>query len=199
MDPGTLSNLLRVLHIVTAMLMAWPYYALAAVNQRAALGPPLGDRTDRYMENILKNRTTACFIFQITILLGGFALIASRVNDGVNDLNWWLSNKAIIAKIVILLLMVASLSWVRWVMQPQIDELFGDYGELSDEKKQRIMALRTRRKRMSSFCMFMAFTAAMLGTQVAFKFPYWITGALVAAIALWAWRSYKSTTKFGWI
>ena len=74
-----LISVLRVAHIVTAMTMAWPYYALAAVNQRIALGPPLGDRTDRYMENILKNRTVACFVFQGTILVGGFLLMWARV------------------------------------------------------------------------------------------------------------------------
>ncbi len=48
---------LRLLHILNAILMAWPYYALVAVNQRARLGPPLGDRADTYMENVIKNRT----------------------------------------------------------------------------------------------------------------------------------------------
>lgn len=33
--------------------MAWPFYALVSVNQRARLGPPLGDRVDAYVENII--------------------------------------------------------------------------------------------------------------------------------------------------
>ena len=48
---------LRVVHILTAILMAWPFYALVAVNQRARLGPPLGDRVDTFLENTVKNRT----------------------------------------------------------------------------------------------------------------------------------------------
>ena len=75
-------DLLRVLHIAAAMLMAWPYYGLAAVNQRVRLGPPLGDRTDRYMENILKNRTTACLLFQFPILAGRLPLPGPRVPPG---------------------------------------------------------------------------------------------------------------------
>jgi len=199
MEQSTTTDLLLVLHIVAAMLMAWPYYALAAVNQRVKLGPPLGDRTDRYMENILKNRATACFVFQFTILAGGFAIIWSRVHDGVHDGNWYLSNKVVIAKIVILLLMAASLSVVRFIVQPEIDELFGDYGEIDEDSKKRIMSLRVLRKRMSSVCMFMAFTAAMLGMQTYIRFPNWVTAVLLALIAVWTWRSYKSTATYGWV
>ncbi len=193
------TDFLLVLHIIAAMLMAWPYYALAAVNQRVTLGPPLGDRTDRFLENILKNRTTACYVFQLTILAGGFALIWSRVHDGNHDGNWYMTNKVIVAKIVILLLMAASLSVVRFIIQPEIDRLFGDYGEISDEEKKRIMSLRVLRKRMSTGCMFLAFVAAMLGLQTYYRYPYWVTGVILAAIALWTWRSYKSTTTFGWV
>jgi len=199
MEQGTLTDLFRALHIVAALLMAWPYYALAAVNQRVRLGPPLGDRTDRYMENILKSRTTGCFVFQFTLLAGGFALIAARVHDGLHDGNWFLTNKVIIAKIVILLLMTASLSWVRFVMQPEIDRRFGDYGELTEEDKNRIMLLRVRRKRMSAGCMFLAFSAALLGLQTYVRFPYWLTAVLAALVAVWAWRSYRSTTPYGWV
>lgn len=198
MEPSASTDILRVLHIAAAMLMAWPYYALAAVNQRVKLGPPLGDRTDRYMENILKNRTTACFVFQATILLGGFALIFSRASDGLYSVDWYLTNKVIIAKIVILLLMAGSLSWVRFVIQPEIDRLFGDYGEISEENKKLLMSLRVLRKKMSTGCMFLAFTAAMLGLQSYLRFPYWVTIVLLALIAVWTYRSYSSTTEYGW-
>lgn len=192
-------DLLRVLHIAAAMLMAWPYYGLAAVNQRVKLGPPLGDRTDRYMENILKNRTTACFVFQFTILAGGLALIWSRVHAGEHDYGYYFSNWVILAKIAILLAMAGSLSVVRFKVQPQIDRLFGDYGDIGEADKTRIMSLRVLRKKMSAVCMFMAFTAAMLGSQSYLRFPAWVTALLVALIALWSLRSYKSTTDYGWV
>ncbi len=35
----TLLAVLLVLHVLTAILMAWPIYALVAVNQRVRLGP----------------------------------------------------------------------------------------------------------------------------------------------------------------
>jgi len=194
----TTTGILHAVHIVAAMLMAWPYYALAAVNQRVRLGPPLGDRTDRYMENILKNRTTACFVFQLTILAGGFALIWSRVHAGEHDAGYYLANWAIIAKIIILLAMAASLSVVRFVMQPQIDRLFGDYSEISDEDKARIASLRVRRKKMSSGCMFLGFAAAALGVQFVFGLPVWALVLMLVLLAVWTWRSYMSTSEYGW-
>lgn len=193
------TGFLHVLHIVAAMLMAWPYYALAAVNQRVGLGPPLGDRTDRYLENILKNRTTACFVFQFTILIGGFLMMWARVRADEFTANDFASNWVIIAKVAILLLMMAMLAWVRFVVQPEIDRLFGEYSDLGDEAKARIGALRLRRKRMSAGCMLAAFTAAMLGVQTYARFPAWLTVLLLALIAIWAFRSYRSETAFGWV
>ncbi|MHB1003671.1 MAG: hypothetical protein ACYC1B_07580 [Thermoleophilia bacterium] len=193
------TSFLHVLHIVAAMTMAWPYYALAAVNQRVKLGPPLGDRTDRYMENILKNRTNACFVFQFTILIGGFLLMWSRVRAGHFAADDFTSNWIISAKILILLMMMAMLTWVRFVVQPEVDRLFGDFTDISDEAKARIGALRLRRKQMSTGCMFAGFAAAMLGVQTYDRFPAWLTVVLLAVLALWAYRSYKSETTFGWV
>lgn len=191
-------KVLLVIHIVAAMTMAWPYYALAAVNQRVALGPPLGDRTDRYMENILKNRTIACFVFQGTILIGGFLLIWAQVSEGTPS-SYYFEDWAIIAKIVILFVMAGMLSWVYFVVQPVIDRLFGDYGELDEDVKKQIMALRARRKKMASACMYLAFAAAVLGVEAKVGFPAWLTVVLLAAIALWVWRAYSSKTVFGWV
>jgi hypothetical protein len=53
--------------------MAWPFYALVAVNQRARLGSPLGDRADTYVENIIKNRVIPCFVFQVSVGVSGLA------------------------------------------------------------------------------------------------------------------------------
>lgn len=194
-----LISILLVIHIVTAMVMAWPYYALAAVNQRVALGPPLGDRTDRYMENILKNRTTACFVFQATVLVSGLLLIWARVSDGQATAGDYFGDWAIVAKIIILVVMVVMLMWVFLKIQPEVDALFGDYGELDEEAKKKIGALRLRRKKMATGCMFFSFAAAILGVESVAGFPAWLTAALLVATAAWVWRSYSSKTDFGWI
>ncbi|MBI4546324.1 MAG: hypothetical protein HY703_14140 [Gemmatimonadetes bacterium] len=190
-----LLQLLRVLHVVTAILMAWPFYALVTVNQRARLGPPLGDRTDVYMENIVRNRTVPCFVFQATALVTGLALVVLR---GLS-LSTLLTNPLLAAKFTLLLLIAGLLTYVHVGLQPRIDALFAAAATpVSQESAGRIAVLRLRRKRIASACMFVVLILAMLGVQVWAPLPAWLTLALVVAIAVFTWRSYKSVTPYGW-
>lgn len=116
----SLISALRVIHLVNAILMAWPLYALVTVNQRARLGPPLGDRVDLYT------------------------------------------------------------------------------GPLPPDVASQVAALRRRRKRLATVCMFVVLTVAMLGLQVWGRFPVWLTLVWILAIAVFTWRSYKSVTPYGW-
>jgi len=189
-------SVVRVVHILTAILMAWPLYALVAVNQRVRLGPPLGDRTDTYIENLIKNRTIPCFVFQGTALLSGLALIALQ-GQGLGDL---LVNPVLGLKFVLLLLIIGLLSFVHFTLQPQIDGLFDRASNpIEGEPAARIGLLRTRRKKIASVCMFVVLTIAMLGMQVYSTFPVWLTVILLALIALFTWRTYETQTPYGWI
>ena len=191
-----LISFLRVVHIITAILMAWPFYALVAVNQRIKLGPPLGDRVDTYVENIIKNRTIPCFVFQGTVLISGLVLMYLR---GQN-LSLLVTNLAIGLKFILLLLMAGLLTYVHISLQPRIDTLFAEAGTpIETDRASLIGALRGRRKRMASICMFAAFTSAMLGMQVWMPFPLWLTALLVIAIGLFTWRAYSSETPYGWV
>lgn len=191
-----LAGIVKVIHIVTAVLMAWPFYALVAVNNRARLGPPLGDRADTYMENIIKNRTIPCFIFQATALVTGLALIFLR---GL-ELGTLMTNPALGLKFLLLVLIAAVLSYVHFSLQPAIDRLFaaaaGD--PVPKETAAQIQSLRLRRKRLASVCLFAVLTMAMLGVQVWAAFPVWLTLALLGAIAAFTWRAYSSLTPYGW-
>jgi len=192
---GALLSILKVIHIVNAILMAWPFYALVIVNQRVRLGPPLGDRADTYLENIIKNRTIPCFVFQATALVSGLALMFLR-GQGLGTL---LTNPALGLKFLLLVFIAALLSYVHLRVQPQIDALFAQAGNpLPTDFAPRIGALRLRRKRMASTCLFVVLTSAMLGVQVWAPFPLWLTAALIAAIAVFTWRAYKSVTPYGW-
>ncbi len=191
-----LISFLRVVHIITAILMAWPFYALVAVNQRVRLGPPLGDRTDTYMENIVKNRTIPCFVFQGTVLISGLALILLR---GQN-LGTLVTNPALGLKFVLLLLIAGLLSYVHVSLQPRIDALFAEAGyPIAPDHAAEIGPLRARRKRLASLCMFAVLTSAMLGIQVWQPFPVWLSALLVIAIGLFTWRAYQSETRYGWV
>ena len=187
---------LRVVHIITAILMAWPFFALVSVNQRARLGPPLGDRADVYMENIIKNRTIPCLVFQATVLISGLALIVLRGQS----LGLLITNPILGLKFLLLVLIAGMLSYVHVNMQPRIDALFTNaeppiLGDLASE----IGSLRARRKRFASVCLFAVLTSAMLGMQVWMPFPLWLTVVLVIAIGLFTWRAYSSEIPYGWV
>ena len=192
----TVISILKVIHIVTAILMAWPLYALVAVNQRARLGPPLGDRADTYMENIIKNRTIPCFVFQGTVLVTGLALVLLR-GLGLDAL---VTNPILGLKFLLLLVIAGLLAYVHTSLQPRIDALFAQAGSnpVPQEIAQQIGIRRLRRKRIASICMFVVLTVAMLGVQVWAPFPLWLTVVLVLAIGVFTWRAYSSVTPYGW-
>jgi len=176
--------------------MAWPFYALVAVKQRARLGPPLGDRTDTYMENIVKNGTIPCFVFQATALLTGVALVLVA---GFS-LGTLLTNLVLVVKLLLLLLIGGLLGYAYFRLRPRIDSLFAEVaqsgpGEVADQ----IGTLRLRRKRLASVCMFVVLIEAMLGVQVWAPFPVWLTAVLVVALGLFTWRAYSSVTPLGWV
>ncbi|MCJ7625461.1 MAG: hypothetical protein MUO76_18330 [Anaerolineaceae bacterium] len=191
-----LISFMRVVHIISAILMAWPYYALVVVNQRVKLGPPLGDRADTYMENIIKNRALPCFVFQMTVFISGLALIFLR---GQN-LGLFVTSPALGIKFILLFLMGVLLSYVRANIQPRIDTLFAEAeNPIADDRASQIGALRGRRKQLASLCMFLAFTSAMFGMQVWVAFPVWLSAILVVAIGLFTWRTNQSETPYGWV
>ena len=186
---------LRVLHVVTAVLMAWPFYALVAVNQRARLGPPLGDRADTLIENIVKNRVVPCFVFQGTALVTGAGLMMT------SGLGWssLVTTPALGLKFLLLVLMGVLLSYVSLRIQPEIDALFARGGGMpSGDVATRIGVLRLRRKRLAALCFSGVLTATVLGVQLWSAMSTWIIVALVAAVGVFAWRAYSSTTPYGW-
>ncbi|MFQ5891387.1 MAG: hypothetical protein ACE5HW_01165 [Candidatus Methanofastidiosia archaeon] len=191
-----LINILKVIHILSAILMAWPFYALVVVNQRVRLGPPLGDRADTFMENIIKNRTIPCFVFQATVLITGLALVLLR---GL-PLDILVTNSRLGLKFLLLLFIATLLSYVHLSLQPQIDALFAQIGNSTpNDVASRIGALRLRRKLIASICLFSVLTMAMLGVQVWSAFPLWLSGALVLAIAFFTWKAYQSSMPYGWL
>jgi len=191
-----LISFLRVVHIISAILMAWPFYALVAVNQRVKLGPPLGDRADIYMENIVKNRAIPCFVFQGTVGISGLWLIVLRGQK----LGVLVTNPALGLKFILLFMMAVLLLYVHNRLQPRVDALFAEAGNpIAADRASEIGALRTRRKQLASVCMFLAFTSAMLGMQVWVLFPLWLSAVLVIAIGLFTWRAYHSETPYGWV
>jgi len=194
---ATLVSVLQVLHVLAAILMAWPFYALVAVNERARLGPPVGDRLDNYLESVLKGRVFPCFVFQATVMGTGLGLIVLH-GLGFEAL---LVNPALGAKFSLLILIGVLLGYVHRKLQPKIDALFATspHGPVSLDTAKAIASLRLRRKRLASICLFSVLTMAMLGVQVWGPFPSWLSLLLLGALALFTYRAYRSTTPYGWV
>lgn len=193
------ADLLRVIHLLTSILMAWPAYALVAVNQRGRLGPPLGDRADVYMENIIKNRTIPCFVFQITVFLSGLAMVHEIW--GLSEL---FTNGILFLKFSLLILVIGLLLYVYVIIQPKIDDLFAESNPVPDDVVPRINTLRLLRKRLATVCMFVVLTEAIMGVQVLRPFPQWnglplLTIFLLLAITAFTYRAYHSVTPYGWV
>jgi hypothetical protein len=191
------TQVFQVIHVINAVLMAWPFYALVAVNQRGRLGPPIGDRVDLYMENIIKNRTIPCFVFQATALISGAILVVLR-GHGLGEL---FMNPILALKFFPLLLIGGLLTYVHLSLQPRIDALFAQTGgsPASPELAKQIGPLRIMRKRLATVCLFVVLCSVMLGVQVWAPFSIWLTLLLTAAIGLFTWRAYSSVTPYGWV
>jgi hypothetical protein len=192
-----LVGILRVVHILTAILMAWPAYALVAVSQRRRLGSPLGDRADVYFENMIKSRVVPCYVFQLTALVTGLGLlVATGLGLGALVTNWLIG-----AKFVLLLLIIILLSVVNFRIQPRIDGLFAQASgsTVLEPEASQIRALRATRTRVASICMFSVLTISMLGVQALAPFPLWLTAVFVLLIAAFTRRTYSSVTPYGWV
>jgi hypothetical protein len=193
----TVLSTLRVVHIITAILLAWPFYALVAVNQRARLGPPLGDRVDTFLENTIKNRSIPCLVFQATALVSGLLILLLR---GFG-LDYLALNPILAAKLGLLFLIAGLLVYAMLVIQPKLDSLFATLSSPSapPDVPGKIGALRLRRKRMASVCLFGVLASAMLGLQVWVPFPGYISLIFLLAITAFVWRAYSSRTPYGWV
>ncbi len=193
---GVLIDILRVVHLFTAIMMAWPFYALVAVNQRVKLGGPLGDRTDLYMENIIKNRTVPCLIFQFTAGITGVALMLLR---GM-PLGALYTNLAVAIKVVLLTFVIGLLSHVHVNLQPKIDALFAQVGDLpmDPEIAEKIGAFRKRRTRFATTCLFCVLIISLMALQVYVMYPLWLNAVLLGAIIVFTWRTFNSYMAYGW-
>ena len=190
-------QILRFAHILAVVFMAWPLYALIAVNERGRLGSPLGEWADQYMENIIKAQTMRCYIYQLTALVTGVALVYFR---GFG-LSYIFTNWVLVAKTILLLTLMGLLSYVHLGLQPRIDALFAQAGTnaVPEDLGAQVAVLRVRRKKLAATCLFMVITTVLLGLQVYARFNPLLTLALVVLTALFVWRAYRTPIPFGWM
>jgi len=149
-----------------------------------------------FLENVVKSRVIPCYVFQLTALVSGVGLmLATGLGLDALVTNWVLG-----AKFVLLFVIAGLLSIVNFQIQPRIDALFAKAqdAKIAEADAAQIRGLRVRRKKLSSVCMFVVFTEAMLGAQAFAAFPLWLTAAFGLLIAAFTWRAYSSVTPYGW-
>ncbi len=190
--------LLLVVHLLSTMLMAAPFYMLVIVNERALFGGPLTYKTDRYMENIIKHNAVRCFVFQGTMLASGVALTY------VSGYGWGalLTLPALVIKWVALLLLIGLLSYIHFSLQPRIEALMDQVkpdSPVPADIPARIGALRRQRKKFSGICLFLVLTALIMGLKVTFNYNVYLAIGLVVLAVVYAWRVYRKPVRLGWI
>jgi len=186
----------KFLHILTVVFMAAPLYNLIVVNERLRFGKaPYA--VDRYFENLIKTNAIRCFVFQITAFVTGILLIVL----GGQPLSTLFTNRVLLAKFILLLILSVLLSYVHLGVQPRIEALLGQVqgNEIPPEILQKIVPWRVRRKKLAGFCLFFVITLVLLGLQVFVQFNLTTTALLLALAALFSWRVYKSPIPYGWI
>ncbi len=190
--------LLLVVHLLSTMMMAAPFYMLVIVNERARFGVPLGYFTDRYLENIIRNNAVRCFVFQGTMAVSGLALTY------VSGYGWGalLTYPPLVIKWVALLTLTGLLSYIHFSLQPRIEALMSQVkpdNPVPEGLAPQIARLRIRRKRLSGICLFFVLTALIMGLQVTFRFNPYLAVALILVATIYAWRVYKKPVRLGWI
>ena len=106
----------KFLHILTVVFMAAPLYNLIVVNERVRFGkaPYV---VDRYFENLIKTNAARCFVFQTTAFVTGILLIPLSGQP----LSALFTNKILLAKLVLLVVLSLLLSYVHFRIQPRIE------------------------------------------------------------------------------
>ncbi|MBI4286725.1 MAG: hypothetical protein HY670_12625 [Chloroflexi bacterium] len=189
---------LLVVHLLSTLLMAAPFYMLVIVNERALFGAPLGYYTDRYMENIIRHNAVRCFVFQGTMAASGLAL-TYVAGYGFASL---VTMPALVVKWVALVALTSLLSVIHFSVQPRIEALLSQVkpdSPVPADLPPRVGKLRRLRKRLSAVCLFLVLTALIMGLRVTFQYNMYLAIGLVAVSALYAWRVYRKPVRLGWV
>jgi hypothetical protein len=145
------------------------------------------------MENIIKGQPKRCYVYLAVLLLTGLGL------RGFN-LKFLLISWALGLKTVLLITLFGLITYVHTQIQPKIEELLekvpeGD-GAKEDVAKE-MMALRIKRKKIGSVCLFLVLTTIALGVSLVTVMSTQLIVLIVALAAIFSYRVYTSLLPFG--
>ena len=187
-------GIVTFLHIISAIFMAWPLYALITVNERPKVGAILGDKVDDFMEGIIKKQAGRCYIFQITALITGLYLWSY----GNYGLTLSVPNLLMLGKLLGLFILMGLLSYVVFFVQPKIDNLFVELKKGSDVGS-KINALRLKRKKFAATCLFVLLAIIIFAVQIREPLPLIMNAILIVLVAFFSYRVYKTNIQYGWV
>ncbi len=189
-------NIAKFAHVLGFAFMSIPLFNLIVVNERALMGPSFNYETDRYFENIIKRGAVRCYVFQFTVFISGLIIVILGPGLHAMITNWVLATKT-----VILFSLMGLLSYVHFYLQPKIEELLSSLNSEKDVPKNFALMLapyRIKRKKLSTFCLFLVITAIILGLQTYIRHDPLVTIGLILLAAIFSYRANKSLIRFGW-
>jgi hypothetical protein len=173
--------------------MAWPYYGTIITGERVKLGAPK-DRADIFMENIIRQQSIRCMIFQITMFVTG-ALIVYIRTDGV-FLPTFFANLRLAAKVILVLLLVVMNIYMVYYLQPRIDKLL-DVDPSDEAAAKTLGKYRGRRRWMAAVCLWYVLMAVILGVQVWNSFGMIFILVVAGVAAIFVLRVYLKLSPYG--
>lgn len=190
--------LLRFGHLLAAVFMAAPLYALLAVNERGRFGSTITHDLDHYMEGMIRRQPVRCFAYLGMLLVTGLLLLAAFLGG----FGLLVASRTLAVHAFFFLLLVGLLSYVHFGLQPRIDALLDKVpqaGTAPEDVGPAIWALRRRRKKIATTCLFLVISTVLLGLRVLAPFSIPLAVALLVLAALFVWRVYKSLLPYGWV
>jgi hypothetical protein len=145
------------------------------------------------MENIIKGQPRRCYVYLIVLLLTGLGL------RGFN-LNFILANWALVLKTILLIALFGLITYVHTQIQPRLESLLEKVPEsdgAQEDVAKEIMALRIKRKKIGSVCLFIVLTTVALGVSLVSMMSTQLIVLLVAFSAIFTYRVYTSLLPFG--
>jgi hypothetical protein len=107
----------------------------------------------------------------------------------------------LLAKFILLLIVMALLSYVHFGIQPRIEALLDQvHGEeIPSSVAGQLLPWRSRRKKLAGFCLFFVIVLVLLGLQVSGPFHPLLNALLILVAGGFSWRVYKTHIPYGWI
>jgi hypothetical protein len=191
-----LYGIIKFIHILSVVFMAGPLYNLIVVNERVRFGKAPFP-VDRYFENIIKGAASRCYVYQLTALATGVLLVPASGRP----MSALIENPVLLAKIILLIALTVLLSIVHLSIQPAIESLLsrvkGD--SIPDDIAKGVGPLRSRRKKLATFCLFIVIVTVLLGLQTYGWYGLPANLIIIILAAVFSYRVYRTPVRFGWV